>query len=244
MGIRNIRPIVDGLEPSEDGSAWYEVLGEPNASLDAEIEGLFLRRVRSTTADQNRERGTWTIPFPPLVSPHNVDCIEEAKEGPNWLHYTQLDADVKGLTVCRWDNRNIGFHFFTSLSVDYRRFISHMKQQYSDSFLTWMYFPINPGESITDVWTRKDEIIDENFRSSGPSVVLVTSLWRTMTFGAYIPYKETPSGQPTSRMRPHLSRSLLRSSDGAISGIFHNGFDPISPFITEFGVICDSRRAR
>ncbi|OBT79351.1 hypothetical protein VF21_01915 [Pseudogymnoascus sp. 05NY08] len=53
-----------------------------------------------------------------------------------------------------------------------------------------------------------------------------------------------PSGQPTSQMRPHQSRSLLRSSDSAISGIFHNGFDPISPFITEFGVICDSRRAR
>ncbi|OBT43133.1 hypothetical protein VE00_07706 [Pseudogymnoascus sp. WSF 3629] len=140
MGIRNIRPIVDGLEPSADGSAWYEVLGEPNASLDAEIEvlynGLFLRRVRSTTTDQNCERGPWTIPCPPLVSPHNVDCIEEAKEGPNWLHYTQLDADVKGLTVCRWDNRNIGFHFFTGLSVDYRRFVSYMKQQYSEFCLT------------------------------------------------------------------------------------------------------------
>ncbi|OBT56539.1 hypothetical protein VE04_03247 [Pseudogymnoascus sp. 24MN13] len=248
MGIRNIRPVVDGVEPSEDGSAWYEVLGEPNASLDAEIEvlynGLFLRRVRSTITDQNRERGTWTITCPPLVSPYNVDCIEEANQGSSWLHYTQLDADVKGLTVCRWDNRNIGFHFFTGLTVDYRRFVSHMKQQYSDSFLTWMYFPINPGESITDVWTRKDEVIDENIRSSGPSVVLETSLCRTMTFGAYIPYKETPSSQPTSQMRPHQSRSLLRSGDGAISGIFHNGFDPISPFITEFGVICDSRRAR
>lgn len=41
MGIRNMRPIVDGLEPSADGSAWYEVLGEPNASLDAEIEVLY-----------------------------------------------------------------------------------------------------------------------------------------------------------------------------------------------------------
>lgn len=101
-----------------------------------------------------------------------MDCIEEANQGSSWLHYTQLDADVKGLTVCRWDNRNIGFHFFTGLTVDYRRFVSHMKQQYSDSFLTWMYFPINPGESITDVWTRKDEVIDENIRSSGPSVVV------------------------------------------------------------------------
>jgi hypothetical protein len=193
MGIRNIRPIVDGLEPSADGSAWYEVLGEPNASLDAEIEvlynvrflsaglwetlltltqGLFLRRVRSTTTDQNCERGPWTIPCPPLVSPHNVDCIEEAKEGPNWLHYTQLDADVNGLTVCRWDNRNIGFHFFTGLSVDYRRFVSYMKQQYSEFCLTWMYFPINPGESITDVWSRKDGALHESFRPSGPSVVV------------------------------------------------------------------------
>lgn len=65
-----------------------------------------------------------------------------------------------------------------------------------------------------------------------------------MTFGAYIPFKETAFSQPTSQMRPHESRSLLRSSDGAISGIFHNGYDPISPFITEFGVICDPHRAR
>lgn len=47
MGVRNIRPVVDGVEPSEDGSAWYEVLGEPNASLDAEIEVLYNVRLLS-----------------------------------------------------------------------------------------------------------------------------------------------------------------------------------------------------
>ncbi|ELR04041.1 hypothetical protein VC83_09262 [Pseudogymnoascus destructans] len=247
MGIRNIRPIVDGLELSADGSAWYEVFGEPNASLDAEIEvlynGFFLRRVRSTTTDRSPEMGPWSIPCPPLVSPYNMDCIESLKRGHNWLHYTQLDAGVKGLTVCRFNDHNIGFHPFTGLSVDYRRFISHVKQQYSDSFLTWMYFPINPGESITDVWTRKYGTVDGYWPSCGPSIVLETSLRRTVTFGAYIPSKDIHR-QPISQMRPHQSRSLLRSSDGAISGIFHNGFDPISPYITEFGVICDSHRAR
>ena len=38
MGVRDIRPIADGLEPPSDGSPWYEVLGEPNTSLDTEIE--------------------------------------------------------------------------------------------------------------------------------------------------------------------------------------------------------------
>lgn len=38
MGVRDIRPIVDGLEPPADGSPWYEVLGKPNTSLNAEIE--------------------------------------------------------------------------------------------------------------------------------------------------------------------------------------------------------------
>lgn len=38
MGVRDIRPIVNGLELSADGSPWYEVLGEPNTSIDTEIE--------------------------------------------------------------------------------------------------------------------------------------------------------------------------------------------------------------
>lgn len=45
-------------------------------------------------------------------------------------------------------------------------------------------------------------------------------------------------------MGHHQSRSLLKSSDGAILGLLHNGLDPVSPHITEFGVVCDSRRAR
>lgn len=53
MGIRNIRPIVHGLEPSEDSSAWYEVFGEPNASMDAEIEVLYNVRFLSARSVGN-----------------------------------------------------------------------------------------------------------------------------------------------------------------------------------------------
>lgn len=59
-----------------------------------------------------------------------------------------------------------------------------------------------------------------------------------------MPPKSTSSTQLGSQMGPHQSRSLLKSDDGAISGLFHNGLDPRSPYITEFGVVCDRHRAR
>lgn len=53
MGIRNIRPAVEGLEPSLDGSPWYEILGEPNATLSAEIDVLYNVRYPSFMSLEN-----------------------------------------------------------------------------------------------------------------------------------------------------------------------------------------------
>lgn len=59
-----------------------------------------------------------------------------------------------------------------------------------------------------------------------------------------MPPKSASSTQLGFQMGPHQARSLLRSDDGAISELFHNGLDPLSPYITEFGVVCDPHRAR
>lgn len=57
-------------------------------------------------------------------------------------------------------------------------FVSHMKQQYSPRFLTWMYFPINAGESITDIWTLNEGTLDRYGASSGPVIVVGVLIFR------------------------------------------------------------------
>jgi hypothetical protein len=58
---------------------------------------------------------------------------------------------------------------------------------------------------------------------------LQTSLGRTITFGPQF---------PTCIIDQYEYLPLIKDSDGPISGVFHDGLDPASNYILEFGVTC------
>lgn len=58
-----------------------------------------------------------------------------------------------------------------------------------------------------------------------------TSLGRTITFGPQVP----------ARILEHYQyHPLVRKGDDTVTGIYHDGLDPDSKYITEFGVTCNS----
>ena len=61
---------------------------------------------------------------------------------------------------------------------------------------------------------------------------LHTSLGRTVAFGPQV---------PVSIHEHYEYHPLVKKGDGTVKGILHNGLDPHTVYITEFGVTCDGR---
>lgn len=123
-----------------------------------------------------------------------------------------------------------------------------MHKRAPQSHKYWIYFPLNRSENITSAWIRRftfgnvkasKPVLVVSLRSEIPLLCLTsqirTSLARTVTFG---------SRSLGESINQHKFCNLVNDDDCAISGIFHDGLDPDSRYITEFGVTCSGLHLR
>lgn len=161
------------------------------------------------------------------------------------LDYLEFDSRIRGLLVCCANGKTVGIHGFSDTSTKFREFVNLVNRRISNSHKHWIYFPFNEREYIKAAWIRKLRIC----RGPASSPILVvsisflaprrrltgklqTSLGRTVTFGPQ---------RPTCIIDQYEYHPLVRNGDGVISGIFHDGLDPTSKCISEFGVTCNDQ---
>jgi hypothetical protein len=137
-------------------------------STNKEIQGLFLRSVRLCLDNTRNTERVWSSPCPLKIQPGNFYRIWHNLY--SRLHHVQLDTGVKGLAVCCSNAKNIGIHALSNTSRDYEMFIKRIKKQSNNRHVCWMFFPINTGESIRQVWIRHFK--DCEGEASNPVIVV------------------------------------------------------------------------
>ncbi|GMG22278.1 unnamed protein product [Aspergillus oryzae] len=183
----------------------------------------------------------WSSPFPPKFHPWNFYQARCKSR----LDYFKIDSHIRGVLVCCANAKTVGIHGFSDTSKAFREFIDLMNRRMSNSYKLWIYFPFNGHEYIKAAWIRKFRIC--RGPASNPILVvshsflvphswltskLQTSLGRTITFGPQFPARIVDQ---------YEYHPLVRDGDGAISGIFHDGLDPTTQYISEVGVTCNEQ---
>ncbi|RAL04253.1 uncharacterized protein BO80DRAFT_491448 [Aspergillus ibericus CBS 121593] len=239
IGLRGLQVLDPYSSPTSDRSPWFEILEAGKSQLKAQVtfDGLFVRGIRLSGNDVSSAMN-WTSPCPPKFNPWNFYDVHKNHR----LHYVELHAQVQGLLVCCANGSTVGIHGFSGTSKPFRDFVDFMHGRRATSYKHWIYFPLNGQEAITGAWIRKIKVC----RGSASHPVLVvsptflvrfrsltgqlqTSLGRAVTFGPHYPARIIDQ---------YEYHPLLQHGDGPISGIFHDGLDPVSKYISEFGVTC------
>ncbi|KAE8354854.1 hypothetical protein BDV28DRAFT_130085 [Aspergillus coremiiformis] len=226
IGVRGIQFVDHKSNPTLDGSPWYKILDVRDSGLEADVscDGLVIRDLQLVSSrPSSASYRTWSSPFSPKFYQWNFYQFRAESR----LHYLKFDSHIQGLLVCCANAKTVGIHGFSDTSTAFREFINLMNRRTSKSFKHWIYFPFNQHESIKAAWIRKFKIC--RGPASNPTLVLQTSLGRTITFGPQFPNK----------IIDHYEyHPLVRNGDGAISGIFHDGLDPAIKYISEVGITC------
>ncbi|KAB8227557.1 uncharacterized protein BDW43DRAFT_304532 [Aspergillus alliaceus] len=227
IGIRGIQFIDHKSNPISDGSPWYEILDAGDTDLEVYVscDGLFMRGIQLASSSLSTYRA-WSSPFPPKFHPWNFYQARCKSR----LDYLKFDSHIRGLLVCCANAKTVGIHGFSDVSKAFTEFIDLMNRRTSNSYKHWIYFPFNGHEYIKAAWIRKFRICRGS--ASDPILVLQTSLGRTITFGPQFP------AQLIDQYEYH---PLVRGGDGAVSGIFHDGLDPATKYISEIGVTCNNQ---
>ncbi|PLN77264.1 hypothetical protein BDW42DRAFT_6312 [Aspergillus taichungensis] len=213
--------------PKSDGSPWHEILDASDTCLEVYLscDGLFMRNIQLLSKSLSTYRA-WSSPFSPEFHPWDFYQVKHESR----LDYLKIDSHIRGVLVCCANARIVGIHGLSDTSKAFREFIDLMNRSMSNRYKLWIYFPLNSHEYIKAAWIRKFKIC--RGPASNPILVLQTSLGRTVTFGPQF------SARTVDQYEYH---SLVRDGDGAISGIFHDGLDPTTRYISEVGVTCDEQ---
>ncbi|KAE8416209.1 hypothetical protein BDV36DRAFT_260861 [Aspergillus pseudocaelatus] len=227
IGIRGIQFLDHQSNPKSDGSPWYEILDARESDLEISVscDGLFIRGIQLVSNSLSPYRA-WSSPFPPKFHPWN---FFQAR-GKSRLVYLEIDSHIQGVLVCCANAKIVGIHGFSGISKAFREFIDLINQRTSNSYRHWIFFPFNKHEYIKAAWIRTFKF--RRGPASNPILVLQTSLGRTITFGPQFPARIIDQ---------YEYRPLVRDGDGAISGIFHDGLDPTTKYISDVGVTCNSQ---
>ncbi|PWY81991.1 hypothetical protein BO70DRAFT_292265, partial [Aspergillus heteromorphus CBS 117.55] len=230
IGVRSLYFLGQNSNLVPDGSPWYDILDIPDCRAEAYIrfDGLFSRTIRILAKKPCDASMTWSFPKKPTFRPWNFQKTRNYYR----LHHIELNAAVKGIIVCCSYGRTIGIHGFTGRSKAFWKFIDSMNQRLKNSQRFWMFFPLNVNEKIQGAWVRTFKNCDPP--SSNPVLLIRTSLKRAVAFGPH---------PPAYLKQSYEFQCLLRKSDGAVSGIFHDGLDPSARHISVMGVVCDSHRS-
>ncbi|KAB8214179.1 hypothetical protein BDV33DRAFT_196335 [Aspergillus novoparasiticus] len=227
IGIRGIQFVGPQSNPKSDGSPWYEVLDarETDLEISMSCNGLFIRSIQLVSGSLSPYRA-WSSPFPPKFHPWN---FFQAR-GKSRLDYFKIDSHIRGILVCCANAKMVGIHGFSDISEAFREFIDLMNRRTSNSYKHWIYFPLNKHEYTKAAWIRRFRLC--HGPASNPILVLQTSLGRTITFGPQFPARIIDQ---------YEYHPLVRDGDGAISGIFHDGLDPATKYISDIGVTCNGQ---
>ncbi|EAU30047.1 predicted protein [Aspergillus terreus NIH2624] len=112
----------------------------------------------------------------------------------------------------------------------FKKFVKLMRQRARTGYLHWIYVPLNKNECIEAAWIRK--LQDCSTIAFGPVLILRTSLRRTLTFGPQLPARIIDF---------YGYLPLVKDGDGTISGLFHDGLDSVSRYVSAFGVACNAQ---
>lgn len=129
----------------------------------------------------------------------------------------------------------------------FKKFVKLMRQRARTGYLHRIYVPLNKNECIEAAWIRKLQdcstiafgpvlIVSYPFLFCTPSMLttdkLRTSLRRTLTFGPQLPARIIDF---------YGYLPLVKDGDGTISGLFHDGLDSVSRYVSAFGVACNAQ---
>ncbi|KAL3256257.1 hypothetical protein ABHI18_007708 [Aspergillus niger] len=236
IGVRGIQFLNRDATPTEDQSPWYEIFNVQNShpKLGVYRHCLLMQRIALVNRQYSgSESLTWTSPFAPAL--HQLVQTPFNRVNSVRLHYTKLGPQVQGLLVCCTIHGIVGFHDFSGTNKMFDKFIEEMHQRVGrdDSLphVYWIYFPLNDQEQIQGAWLR-GWTTAPGYRYID-ALTLQTSLGRHVTFGAQAP------DHYLANRRYH---PMLRDVDGPVSGIYHDGMDPGSSYVTVCGVTCHSPR--
>ncbi|KAE8153152.1 hypothetical protein BDV25DRAFT_127481 [Aspergillus avenaceus] len=226
LGLRGIQFVGHDSVPLPDGSPWYEILEIKDSQclkINVDYNSIYVRNVNLISDEPSSAYRVWSSPAIPSFRMRNYHRI---RDNPR-LHYMKIDNSTRGLIAYCSNDVLIGLHTFTGLSKTFREFVHLMYKRANGSFKYWIYFPLNKNEHLTSAWVRRFAF--RSAKASRPAPVIQTSLGRSVTFGPW---------HLNTDVELYEYHALVDGPDGAISGIFHDGLDPDSNYITEFGVTC------
>jgi hypothetical protein len=189
FGVRNIR-FFDTCSSSvaHDGSPWYENLIIDEEALDVKIvglsnvshsvyvvgsvliesKGLILRSVQlNSKAIPVIE---WDTPNPPEMEAANIySCVMDSPDRRR-MQYHPLPKTLSGLTVCCRDGKMIGLFVHSSEASSHSTFVDSIQSRFPPQDLVWIFFPIEKGERILNVWVRRFQHLEGV--ASRPSIMV------------------------------------------------------------------------
>ncbi|GKZ47149.1 hypothetical protein AbraIFM66951_010498 [Aspergillus brasiliensis] len=229
IGLRGVQFLGHGSTPTRNGSPWYEILDMQDSELKIRVsfDGLFVRDIRPTGNESGNGSSSasikWTSPSPPGF--HARNFVSHRQE--HRLHYMTLDPPVQGLLVCSAAGQTVGIHAFSGTNQAFKEFVDSADRRVKKIRKLWIYFPLNDNEEIRGAWIRKLKL--PQGPAANHTLLLRTSLGRTVTFGPQIPLRIVGVFEYCA---------LTKDTDGPISGIFHDERDPACKSISEIGVTC------
>lgn len=263
IGVRDIHFLEHTSDvPPPAESPWYEIL--PVRDTDQKVfmnsNSLFIKRIH-IGRQFHEVPYIWSSPCPPTVSLTHFYRSSKQSLGNVRVHYIKFDRHVQGLLACCTEYGIAGIHGLTDTSTTFRAFVDLMDRRRPKRPKHWMYFPLNPQETISAAWVRRlifvdygscpPLIVSEKLTLKQPirdsSIKLLTSRGRTITFGPQF---------PSEVYGPYRYELLGGLRDGPISGIFHDGLN-LAPnfyfdesigyyynyganYIKDMGVTCDN----
>ncbi|KPM37392.1 hypothetical protein AK830_g9177 [Neonectria ditissima] len=172
FGIRRVTrdPPIPQLPSESDKSTWWRTISLSQRDVEFTTDGFKLRGLDMTWPNN----ALWLDPLPPSELKSLSFHPAAPRPGSKMISLGLNEPNIIGYSVC-WSGSLIHLHanrLGESLEF-YREIDAHHANP------VWTFLPLNPGESITEVWQRKGRPPLE------VALAFRTSQGRTMTTGPY-----------------------------------------------------------
>jgi hypothetical protein len=138
-----------------------KIVGLSNVSHSVYVVGLALIESKGLILRSVQLNGKaipvieWDTPNPPKIEAANIYFC--AMDSSNWrrMQYHPLPKTLSGLTVCCRDGKMIGLYVHSSEVSSHSTFVDSIQSRFPPQDLVWIFFPIEKGERILNVWVRR-----------------------------------------------------------------------------------------
>ena len=90
------------------------------------------------------------------MQPRNLYRSQDSYEHSRHLEYLELSSDIVGFVVCLSKKGMLGIHGLMKRSRAFEFFATDMEQKAPSLKKQWIFFPINAGEVIENIWVRQN----------------------------------------------------------------------------------------